>query len=141
VILNLALYWVYMFGMSIVGTTLGFSDNEFKALSWRGADAAIEGSYFWFYGLLLTYTGLSAGLILFQAWARTLFLVVVPIQLLLTLLFGISVLLPWEVFLVSLTTYIDGFILCMLLFTSISTSFSSITKRNTTPPKAVAGRS
>jgi len=141
VIFNLVVYWAYMFAPDLIGRIYGVSDDEFQALYWSGAGAAIEGSYIWFYGFLVTYTGLSAGLIGFQAWAKYLFIILVPVQLILTLLFGVAVLLPWEFAVVSLMTYIDGFILCMLLLTSISTNFSSITKRSTTPPQAVAGRS
>ncbi|RBP86284.1 hypothetical protein [Pseudidiomarina tainanensis] len=141
VILNLVLYWAYMFAPDLIGRIYDVSDDEFQALYWSGAGAAIEGNNVWFYGFLAIYTGLSAGLIAFQAWAKYLFIILVPVQLFLTLLFGVAVLLPWEFLVVSLMTYIDGFILCMLLFTSISTSFSSITRRSTTPPQAVAGRS
>lgn len=137
VILNLVLYWAYMFAPYFIGRIHGVSEDELQALYWNGAGAAIEGSYIWLYGFLITYTGLSAGLIAFQAWAKYLFIILVPVQLILTLLFGVAVLLPWEFVAVSLMTYIDGFILCMLLFTSISTNFGSITKRSTTPPQAV----
>lgn len=140
VLANLLIYWIYMFGLDFVGHTVGFSDEHFQTLRWSGVGSLIGGGIVWFYSFLLVYTLLSIGLLAFRAWAKYLFILITLLQIISTLAFGVAVHLPWESFLVSVMTHIDGFILCMILLTSIGTKFERITLRSATPPSTV-GRS
>jgi hypothetical protein len=129
VLFNLITYIGFLFSPYYWTMLYGRDTDVIQALSWTGLGAVYEGSQTHFYAFLAAYLVVSVGLVAFKSWAKYLFYCLMVLEFVLTPLSGVAVLPPPEFLTLQLMTFIDGFILCMLLFTSVGGKFAMHNKR------------
>jgi len=100
-----------------------YSGDKLNMLSWDGFGAMYDINGPIQYLFLVAYGVVSIGLIFFQPWSKQLFLGLTLLSIAITLFSGISVYEPINGLLGYIMTLIDGSILTMIYFTSVSKEF------------------
>jgi len=102
-------------------------EGTLAALSWSGYNAWISPAAqdIFAYTTLFFYVVASIGLINFKTWSKTFFVVLTIFSILSELLFGFSAITAYDAMLLDIVGILDGAILAMLYFTSISNEFDS----------------
>jgi hypothetical protein len=138
VVFNLATYIGFLFAPYYWAALYGPDSDIMQALSWTGVGAVYEGSQAIFYMSLAAYIVVSVGLVALKSWAKYLFYCLMALEFVLTPLSGVAVLPPPESLAFQAMTFIDGFVLCMLLFTGVGGAFDSHNQSLTATPQSGA---
>ncbi|MDZ7803161.1 hypothetical protein [Thiohalophilus sp.] len=101
-----------------------YEKEVLDALSWSGYGAIVSSNQIVSYIFFLGYTISLLGLFYFKSWARTLFIILTTLSVILTALSGVSVLPGVEGALLNMTILADGATIAIMYFTSISAKFS-----------------
>jgi len=110
-------------------------------MRWTGYGAPLDWDalvYLW-YAFLVAYGVTCIGLIYFKAWSRECFLLVKVIVLLLSFVYGVSVISEFSSFYGQIMTLIDGFIIAMIYFSDLRMEFT-VTHNNRMQPDARTAR-
>ena len=101
------------------------SEKELDLLSWYGHGAVIELSPFMNWVLILVWLPAAIGMYLFNSIARFVYLFLAILIIITTPLFGAYIALGYEFMFLQITTFLDGAILVMAYFTSVSDKFKN----------------
>jgi len=101
---------------------LTYEQMQILDLGGFGAIIPTYGITYW--GTLVTWLAISAGLFFYVNAARTAFVVFMIINVALGLFYGISIMSPLEILIGSIIAMVDGAIITMMYLTSISGKFS-----------------
>jgi len=125
VLLSIALYAVW-FIIPYFSAQL-YSSDTYDALSWAGFGATFSFEILTVisYGFLAMFGVVSLGLIYFKNWARLGFSVLIAFSVLAPIIYGISVETEVESFLGQVITLVDGVLLALMYFSSISSEFDN----------------
>lgn len=101
-----------------------YEKEVLDALAWYGYGAIVSPNQIISYIFFLGYTISLLGLFCFRSWARTLFIILTVLSVILTGLSGVSVLPGVEGALLNITILADGATIAIMYFTSVSEKFS-----------------
>jgi hypothetical protein len=122
VIISTTSYLLFI-GIGYVDSSF-LSKEELDILSWGGYGASIQMPAFLHWALVASWVPLAFGMYLFKPLARKLYLWLVIIFILANPFFGLFVATGYEYMLYHISTFLDGAILVMAYYTSISNEFS-----------------
>ena len=125
VLLSIALYAVW-FTIPYFSAQL-YSPNTYDALSWSGFGAmfSFEVLTAISYGFLASFGVISVGLLYFKNWARQGFSVLIGLSIVAPIIYGISVVTELEAIIGQALTLVDGAILALMYFSSLSIEFQN----------------
>lgn len=102
-----------------------YSVETLTALEWNGFGAILSSEGPIPYVIFLAYLFSIYGLLLYKAWARSLFLYLTIFSILSSPLWGLNVQGPYDLVLGSVITYSDGIILTLAYFSSVGEEFKN----------------
>jgi len=100
-----------------------FTNEQLYLLDQDGLGAKIEFPESFYWVQLTVWLVLSVGMYFFVSVARTLFLIAVVISLIGTLFFGVRSITPYESFLITIISQLDGAIIILAYFTGVGVKF------------------
>lgn len=123
VLLSVALYVGWFFFGLLESRFYGPEITDL--MTWSGYGAAFGWNVltYFAYGSLLAYGMVSVGLVYFKSWARECFLLLTVIVLLMTFAYGINILTEASMVYLQLMNLIDGFIIAIIYFSTLSEEF------------------
>ena len=102
-----------------------YDQKTLDILTWNNYGTIIQLSHVFGYLFFFAYTVIFLGLIYFKSWARTAFVILTLLSVILTGIQGIEILPAIEGLLSYLMNLSDGAIIALMYFTSISSKFSN----------------
>ena len=114
------IYWVLPYFDSYWHT-----DEELQLLAYSGFNSILQTNSIVYWGMLAVGIILNIGLFFYMKLARTLFVPVLAIYSILGVFWGIQVVSPYETVIGGMLNIIDGALIVIVYFTSLSLRFSA----------------
>lgn len=122
-------------GISIVGTIMlwihpyweaaWLSEDQMRLRQYDGYGAIVDGSMSFYWGYLIAWMASLLGLFFFIKPARSAFVLLVALSIILNILWGIRIYLPYELALHNALLTIDGALIALAFLSPISQKFGS----------------